>query len=46
MRGLLRFTSNLELMVIPSFRPQKRVLVDLVQEKVLEEPNVSWVVDI
>jgi hypothetical protein len=33
-------------MVIPGFRPQKRVLVDLVQEKVLEEPNVSWVVDI
>lgn len=46
MWGLLALPSDLEFVVIPGFSPGKGVLVDVSKEKVMEEPDVSSIVDV
>jgi len=46
MWGLLAFPSDLEFVVIPGFGPGEGILVDVSQEKVMEEPDMSSVVDV
>ena len=44
--SLLVFTADLELVVVPCFCPCEGISVDVAQKKVVEEPDVSRVVDI
>ena len=44
--SLLRFSLDLELVVIPSFCPGEGISIDIAEEKVVEQPDVSRVVDI
>ena len=46
MWALLALPSDLELMVVPGFSPVKGILVDVAQEEVMEEPDVSSIVDV
>jgi hypothetical protein len=44
--SLLAFSSNLKLVGIPCFCPCKCISVDVVQKKVVEEPDMSGIVDV